>query len=533
MTKMLKIHHYYIVFLSVMIGFFLLGIGETKAVMPNDPVASQWAYEHIGLYKAWDHAIGASEVVVAVIDNGVDFLHPDLEANAWKNVDEVPNNDLDDDNNGYTDDVWGWNFVDNNGDPRPNVDNLSATDREDATFNHGTLVAGLIGATGNNGLDGVGVNWHVKIMSIKILDNDGEGDIVPLSPAILYAVDNGAKVINISAVGFENGDRDDISQAIKYAYEKGVVVVAAAGNGNTFLNETPLYPICADLGSVEQMVLGVSAIGFDHRLTLFSNTGSDCVDITAPGIDVTSTVRFSPTNGLTQRYGGGWSGTSFAAPLVSGAAALIKSIQPDWGAKEIYTALLSTIHHTPGQNEVVYANLFGKGLLQIDKAVKYAVDRINSVRSIKTIVVVRSKTGSIIKKTFGENTKSKIDKKEVAKLLSSEADVLVSSIKEIKGDFDRDGQDESVVLENPADPGYFTVRDHDGRLMFDFSAFDGLKKGAKVELLAGDYNGDGTEELVVAVLGRSIGVWSLFPLRRLEEWSIGKDQKNTITLIGY
>ncbi|MBI4994818.1 S8 family serine peptidase, partial [Candidatus Peregrinibacteria bacterium] len=296
------------------------------AMMPNDPEARQWAYEHVGLYKAWDYAIGSSDVVVAVIDNGVDFLHPDLMDNAWKNIDEIPNNDIDDDKNGFIDDVWGWNFVDNNNDPRPNVEALSETDKEEYTFSHGTLVAGLIGAVGNNGIDGTGVSWRAKIMSIKILDNSGEGDIVPLAPAIRYAVDNGADVINISAVGYENGDKDDIKQAVKYAYEKGAAIIAAAGNNNTYLNASPLYPICADLGTGGQMVLGVSAVTPDHHVTRFSNTGSDCIDIAAPGIDVSSTVRFSPTNGLIQRYKGGWSGTSFAAPLVSGAAALLKGL---------------------------------------------------------------------------------------------------------------------------------------------------------------------------------------------------------------
>ncbi len=493
--------------LFVIIVCFLFVAQQADAMMPNDPEARQWAYEHVGLYKAWDYAIGSSDVVVAVIDNGVDFLHPDLMDNAWKNIDEIPNNGIDDDKNGYIDDVWGWNFTDNNNDPRPKVEELSGDEKKEDVFSHGTVVAGLIGAVGNNGLDGAGISWRAKIMSVKILDNSGEGDIVPLAPAIRYAVDNGANVINISAVGFENGDKDDIKQAVKHAYEKGVVVVAAAGNGNTYLNASPLYPICADLGSGGQMVLGVSAVTPDHHLTRFSNTGSNCIDITAPGIDVSSTVRFSPTNGLTQRYKGGWSGTSFAAPLVSGAAALIKSIQPSWGAKEIYITLLSTVHHTGGQDEAVYADLFGNGLLQIDKAVKYAVDNIKSARPIKTFALARPKTG--------------------------DKGILLSSTKEIKGDFDHDGQDELVIFEDTLDPGYATVRDHDGRLMFNFSAFDGLKKGVKVEMLSGDYNGDNIDELIVAAPGRPVGVWSLFPLRRLEERSVWKNKKSGVKLIGY
>jgi hypothetical protein len=123
------------------------------------------------------------------------------------------------------------------------------------------------------------------------------------------------------------------------------------------------------------MIMGVSAMDESHHLARFSNVGAKCIDITAPGEEVSSTLRFSPNNDLENRYGGGWSGTSFSTSIVSGAAALVKSIQPSWGPAEIFNALLVAVHHTPGQDEEEYASLFGAGLLRVDKAVDYALNQ--------------------------------------------------------------------------------------------------------------------------------------------------------------
>ena len=377
------------------------------ARIPNDPFAKQWGYEETGAYRAWDNAIGSRDVVVAIIDNGFDQLHPDLRENAWKNEDEIAGNLIDDDKNGYVDDVWGWNFVveDANGDgdideeeergnndPRPDADGLSP-DAADGTIHHGTMVAGIIGAYGNNKTDGAGVNWRARLMNVKIVDNGGEGNLEKFGAAIRYAVDNGADVINLSLVA--RVLPDDLPGAIQYAYDKGVAVVAAAGNNGFLLNDDPsFYPVCVDTVLAVNAVLGVSAMGRDRRLAPFSNVGSDCVDITAPGVDIESTLRFSPSNGLTKRFGGNKSGTSFAAPFVSAAAALVKSLQPGWGVAQIYDAILKTVHHTQGQNEEVYANLFGAGLVQFDKAVAYAISQLPA-GEIESIAALRNRVVSI------------------------------------------------------------------------------------------------------------------------------------------
>ncbi|PIR75842.1 MAG: hypothetical protein CO030_05180 [Candidatus Magasanikbacteria bacterium CG_4_9_14_0_2_um_filter_42_11] len=371
----------------------------------NDPLSQQWAYNDTGVYAAWAKTQGSRDVIVAVIDNGFDMLHPDILGNAWTNTDEVANNGIDDDNNGYIDDVWGWSFIpeDVDGDgvlsdrellgmnnPRPRPEGLTNEQKQEGILHHGTVVAGLIGAVGNNAKGLSGVAQQVRLMNVRVVDESGQGTFNMLDEAIRYAVDNGASVINMSLVGPGN---EEITAAIEYAYKEGVVVVAAAGNNRQDLNLSPLYPLCEDAGVGEQRILGVSSIDEAHHISSFSNQGSTCIDITAPGDGVTSTVRFSPTNGLTEQYLGGWHGTSFAAPLVSGAAALVKAIQPSWGPKEIYTALLSTVHRTAGQDDAVYKELFGAGLLQVDKAVAYALERVTANKDFQDILFVSAQTG--------------------------------------------------------------------------------------------------------------------------------------------
>lgn len=360
------------------------------ALVPNDPFAQQWAYEKIGLYKAWDVATGSDTVVVAVIDNGFDQYHPDLEENVWRNEDEFPNNGIDDDANGYIDDVWGWDFVvkDRNGDgnitlkekigdnnPVPEPNEVDLTDR--LTIHHGTVVAGIIGAVGANEIDGAGVNWNIELMNIRFIDNNGFGSFARLGEAIRYAVDNGAHIINLSLVGpLWN---DELASAVSYAYENNVVLVAAAGNDQLDLDETALYPVCADAELEKESIIGVSAITRTRHLAAFSNVGGTCVDIAAPGVDLSSIQLLAPEDEYDDSFGDEWNGTSFAAPLVTGVAALIKSIQPTWGPNEIFAALTESTSVTPGTDPDVYQALFGAGLLQADKAVAYALSQAGAV----------------------------------------------------------------------------------------------------------------------------------------------------------
>ncbi len=390
--------NFVLILIYASLSFLFFEVVEAKKL--NDPFVEQWAYADTNVYKAWDYTLGSKDVVVAVIDNGFDTFHPDLRKNAWKNKAEIPNNNLDDDNNGYVDDVWGWSFVpeDTDGDrkiskeeekgnnnPRPRVDKLTQSEKDAGIVHHGSVVAGIIGAVGDNGKNGSGVSPNVKLMNLRVVDEDGIGSFAKLHNAIYYAVDNGADIINMSVVG---DITSGIEEAVDYAYKNGVAMVAAAGNNYYNLNDYPTYPICIDAGEKVNKIIGVSAINKNHNIANFSNIGSDCIDITAPGEDLASTVRYSPKYGLKEKYMKGWNGTSFSTPLVSGAAALIKSIQPSWGPKNIYKALLSTTHHTPGQDEEIYANLFGAGLLQIDKAVNYALEKFVNNRPLRNIFIL-------------------------------------------------------------------------------------------------------------------------------------------------
>lgn len=403
---MYRLYQFYNTFMIKRQGFICLILAILVAVLvpnvlfaetTNDPNVEQWSYKDLGVYNAWANAVGSKDVIVAIIDNGFDTFHPDLYENVWKNEDEIADNGIDDDNNGYIDDVWGWNFsykdLDNSGgispaeaignnDPRPSAFDIPAIPD---VMHHGTLVAGIIGAVGDNLMNGVGVNWRVSLMNIKVVENNGDGSSASLVDAIHYAVDNGADIINISMV---TGVFDSkINDAIKYAYDNDVAMVAAAGNNARFLTDAPLYPVCSDENSEKRMILGVSAMNEEHKRAFFSNFGSNCIDITAPGTNVSSTMRYAPRYGLTEKYSGGWNGTSFATPFVSGALALVKSIQPTWGVDKLFEAVLSTVHRTPPQDPVVYAHLFGAGLLQIDKAVQFAIDSLPEV-SVKGDIVV-------------------------------------------------------------------------------------------------------------------------------------------------
>jgi len=391
------------------------------AVTPNDPFVEQWSFRDVGAYAAWDIAQGNRDVVVALIDNGFDTFHPDLQENVWVNEDEIADNGIDDDGNGYIDDRYGWNFVptdiDKNGalelsevkgsnDPRPPVADLDQMEKARGKVHHGTLVAGIIGAVANNNQGIAGINWHVRLMNIRLLSSDGAGSIDALADAIMYAVDNGADVINFSIVG--EYITPEASAAIDYAYSHNVVMVAAAGNNGLSLESAPLYPVCSD-ATGPRKILGVSAITEDHYLASFSNVGSNCIDITAPGAYITSTVRYAPQYGMTDKVSGGWHGTSFAAPFVSATAALVKSMQPHWSATKIMTAILESTHVTPTVITPEYAQMYGHGLLQIDKTVAYVLDHMEkTVLPIRSVSVIDTASGARVSKSLVSEPRQQI-----------------------------------------------------------------------------------------------------------------------------
>ena len=297
---------------------------------PNDPgFPQEWGLLNTGqqggtpgadidVTPAWAVRTDASSVAVAVIDTGMQLDHPDLAANLWTNPGEVPGNGVDDDGNGYIDDVHGWDFV--NDDATPSDDN-----------GHGTHVSGTIGAVGNNGVGVTGVAWSVQLMPLKAFDADGFGDASSIIGALEYAVANGARISNNSYSGpdFVQAEFD----AFAAAASAGHLAIAAAGNDGASDDVHPQYPAAYGLDEA----VSVAATDRTDALASFSNFGSFSVDLAAPGVNIWSTW---PVNSYVAL-----DGTSMATPHVVGVAALVAAEHPTWTGAEIRDRILGTTRH--------------------------------------------------------------------------------------------------------------------------------------------------------------------------------------------
>ena len=294
--------------------------------------------------EAWDTTTGSSSVVVAVIDTGIDYTHPDLAANIWNNIDEIPGNGVDDDLNGHVDDTRGWDYINN--DANPMDDN-----------SHGTHVAGTIGAVGNNLIGVAGVCHTVKLMPLKFLGSGGSGSTANAIRCMDYATANGAHITNNSWGG--GGFSQLQLEAIQRARDAGILVVAAAGNSNTNNDTTPFYP--ANYNAQSSNVLSVAATTATDAKASFSSYGAVSVDIAAPGAGTYSTV-----------LAGGYankSGTSMAAPHVAGAAALVRAAYATISLAQLKGRLLQNVD-TPA----ALAGLVATGRLNVHQAIVGFVD---------------------------------------------------------------------------------------------------------------------------------------------------------------
>jgi len=256
--------------------------------VPDDPLfAQQWSLQNqaqtgglagadIGAVQAWDHATGSRGVLLAIIDSGVAYDLPDFVANMWHNPGEIPGNGVDDDGNGYVDDVVGYDFGEGDADPYDRV-------------GHGTHVAGIAGAVGNNGVGIAGVSRQVSLMALKIADAEGNLPDFAIVQAILYAVDMGARVINAS---WGSAAPSDVLEAvIRETTRAGILFVAAAGNSGLALDDYPQYPASYDLNNI----LAVAATDNKDQRPIFSNYSATLVDIGAPGLDILSTQTWDET----------------------------------------------------------------------------------------------------------------------------------------------------------------------------------------------------------------------------------------------
>jgi subtilisin family serine protease len=280
--------------------------------VPNDPsYASQYALSKINAALAWDINQGDTSVIIGIVDTGVDWDHPDLAANIWRNWNEIPDNGVDDDNNGYVDDVRGWDFGGLSGTP----DNDPMEDQPD----HGTHVAGISSAVTDNGVGVASIGFKCKLMPVKTTQNDQRGSNGPYIiygyEGIVYAADNGAKVINCSWGG--SGFSMFGQETINYALSQGSLVVAAAGNSNSSGSHYP---------SSYKGVLSVASTTSTDTKSSFSNFGYD-VDVSAPGSSIYNTWQNDSYATL--------SGTSMASPLTAGLAALVFSHFPSYNPVQV------------------------------------------------------------------------------------------------------------------------------------------------------------------------------------------------------
>lgn len=293
----------------------------------NDPFFKrQWAlfnrsHTDINILPAWELSKGKRDIIVAVVDTGVDFLHPDLIDNIWINGGEVPGDGLDNDQNGYVDDIHGYNLLSRSSDVM-DVDG------------HGTHVSGTIGALTNNNTGVAGINWNVQIMALRAVPGEGDETDTDVIESFLYAARNGARVINCSFGKYESGIA--VQDAIDEIGTLGVLVVAAAGNSAENVDEIPSYPAAF----TSQNLITVAATTRDDQLVWWSNYGAESIDIAAPGTSIVST-----TNNNTYSF---YDGTSMATPHVTGSAALLLSINPNLKPSELKDILMRSATHLDG-----------------------------------------------------------------------------------------------------------------------------------------------------------------------------------------
>jgi PKD repeat protein len=296
----------------------------------DEKFPQQWGLTKIQADKAWDICTGSDGVVIALIDTGIDYSHPDIAGNIWRNPGEIPNNGIDDDGDGYIDDLIGWNFVKKN--------NLPFDDHS-----HGTHCAGIIAALTNNHIGVAGTLWKAKIIPLKTFDSSGSGDSWRETEAIKYADKIGAKIISCS---WSEVDSTPLKNAI---LNSPALFIFAAGNGDRLTgmpvntDVSPIYPSCYDFPNI----ISVAAIDPSDNLVMIpgywaSNYGKSSVDLAAPGYEIYSTL---PGNSYGLK-----NGTSMATPFVAGVAGLIKSKQPELTNSQIKAAILNNVDKVPSLN---------------------------------------------------------------------------------------------------------------------------------------------------------------------------------------
>lgn len=350
---------------------------QAQPLQPNDPrIRDQWHLSHIGAPTVWSATTGTTNVVVVVIDTGVDYTHPDLAANMWRNPGESgldaqgrdkATNGIDDDGNGYVDDVHGVDVHNHTGDPMDGGFWAPPDIPESAPVYHGTSIAGIIGAVGNNGLGVSGVNWTASIMAIRLspgdatdLQGESEGpfyrDIVAAYDYVLQMKRRGVNIRVISNSYYTLTPGRELEERMRDLEREDILSVYAGGD---FRNDTDLYsnyPGTFNFGNL----LMVATSDRQGALRPLSPYGRSTIDLAAPGFEITSTTKGGG-------YVSGLSGTSYACPVVAGAALLLLAREPNLTTDQLKAALLGSVDYHPSLRGKVLSN----GRLNIARAFEY------------------------------------------------------------------------------------------------------------------------------------------------------------------
>ncbi|MGE5426184.1 MAG: S8 family serine peptidase [Bacillota bacterium] len=529
---------------SFFIFLFALVPFAGASFLPNDPYYSnQWYLTRIKAPVAWEKVSGSPSVIIAVVDAGIQINHPDLKDNIWVNQKEIAGNKKDDDHNGFIDDVNGWDFVTNTPDPSPKFD----AGWTESGISHGTMVAGIIAASGNNREGIAGVTWKARLMPLRALNDKGEGSIGSVIRAIDYAVNNGADIINLSFVGFNYSQA--LYDAVQRAYNAGVIVVAAAGNeqedGSGYnTDKDPIYPACYDGKNGENMVIGVAATDALDQKADFSSYGFRCVDVTAPGVSFFSAITYGGNPEEPDKYYDGfWSGTSMAAPVISGSLALIAETNPHLKPTEIVKILLQSSDNISRLNPD-YLGQLGSGRVNLDRSITVAQEHLysrlgrlminpesgNPDASSSPAVILSDRSGIALERldlpesSGGIYASGDIDgngEEEIVAAAASGQEPLVSIYgpngilrgrfpvfaRSFRGGFslavadvNDDGLAEIIVGAGAGGGPHIRIFDHKGNLKGQFFAFETSFKGG-VKVAAGNIDGKGVSE-IVAVRGQ-------------------------------
>lgn len=495
----------------------------SASVTPNDQLYQKQQYlSQIGLPEAWALTTGIQKVTVAVLDSGVDINHPDLKENIWLNSGEIPGDGIDNDDNGYVDDVNGWDFINNIPDVNPKFGGLFT----DAGVHHGTLLSGIVGAVGNNKIGIAGTSWHSKIMPLRVLNNRGEGDVLTVVKALDYVFLKKVDVVNLSFVG--DGDSSFLRDALKRLTDAGTVIVTASGNDETNnrgfdLNAQPLYPACYHF--TDFSVISVAALDPLSQKASFSNYGSKCIDISAPGIDIMTTqvVRYEQP-GFTKFYGDTWSGSSLSTAIVSGVVALMKSANPTLVPADVLDILKKTCSSVDAVNPE-YSGKLGCGQIQAGAAVQEAIARLQKMQVVSAVSDDEEQgAGSLVIAPADGSGPLALYSKDGARDAEHSVRPFGSNAIPFTLAVSPDGA-HLVVGAGPRGGPQVRVFDHDFQVTGQFIAYDKKFRGGVIVGVA-DVDGDGQDDIVTLPGPGSVAEVKVFTLAgKLKEHFFAEGRK--------